>query len=106
MSHKPLPVNIEFTQFGRCVKFRESIPFESNKNGIDIVTMTVVKTITLFVGMSLLALVSVVHADTVDFTKIEWNEINGRTDSSLTAVTASTGVKLTSSGGKMTLQYG
>ena len=56
--------------------------------------------------MSLLALVSVVRADTVDFTKIEWNEINGRTDSSLTAVTASTGVKLTSSGGKMTLQYG
>jgi hypothetical protein len=33
--------------------------------------MTIAKTITRFVGMSLLALVPVVHADTVDFTKIE-----------------------------------
>jgi hypothetical protein len=36
----------------------------------------------------------------------EWNEINGRTESSLTAVTVSTGVKLISSGGKMTFYMG
>jgi len=53
-----------------------------------------------------LAPVSAVHADIVDFTKLEWNEVNGISDSLGTVVTGSTGIRLTSSLGAMTFNIG